>query len=74
MIFDNKFKISRCSYCLRSGHVKKQCKMVYLHFLYKVINIPEKYWYEDDPVKSYLLNTNIKSYSIKKYSKNYKIY
>ena len=74
MIFDNKFKISHCPYCLQSGHVKRECKLVSLHILYRRLNIPKKYWFEEDPVKTYLLNVNIKSYSNKEYSKSYKIY
>ena len=63
MIFDNKFQLLHCSYCLRSGHVKKHCKLIPLHFLYRISNIPRKYWFEEDPVKKYLLSENIKSYS-----------
>ena len=40
----------------------------------KKSNIPEKYWFEEDPAKSYLLNVNIKSYSTKNYKQVYKIY
>lgn len=74
MITNNKFKVSLCKYCHRIGHVKKECKLVSLHNLYRISNIPEKYWFEEDPAKSYLLNVNIKSYSTKNYSQNYKIY
>ena len=74
MITNNKFRLSCCQYCHRRGHVRKNCKLVSLHILYRLSNIPKKYWFEDDPVKQYLLNENIKSYSSKNYKQIYKIY
>ena len=51
-----------CSYCHRSGHIKTNCKLSTKHALYKQSNIPEKYWYGEDPVKTLLMNETIRGY------------